>query len=154
MPSPFDELQTHPYHATCIVIGGKGVLIRGASGSGKSTLALALLKHAHQNHEFARLVCDDRVRLGVTGGRVLAFPINAIEGLVEVRGLGLISLPHMPACLITHVVELVDNDPSRLPSPEEAHTQLAGVKLPYLRIKPSAHSPMSVDWFLKASIHP
>ena len=47
-------------HATVVLVGEAGVLIRGASGSGKSALALALMSEAGRRGLFARLVGDDR----------------------------------------------------------------------------------------------
>jgi HPr kinase/phosphorylase len=168
MSIPWDALQTQTHHATCIVLGEKGVLIRGASGCGKSTLALALMQRAHQQHQFAQLVCDDRVRLSVLGEnatqkRVLALHIPVIKGLIEVRGLGLIEHPNLPIARITHVVELVCEDKStelnRLPTPEERHTELLGVRLPYLKTVFCDHALIKVDRFLKQTsqdmwIHP
>ena len=48
-------------HATAIVIGETGVLIRGRSGSGKSSLALALVARVRLAGGFAAFVADDRV---------------------------------------------------------------------------------------------
>jgi HPr kinase/phosphorylase len=156
---PWDELQTQTHHATCIVLGEKGVLIRGASGSGKSTLALALMQRAHQQHQFAQLVCDDRVRLCATGGRLLAFSLPTIQGLIEVRGLGLIPHPHITMSRISHVVELVDEEPTRLPTLEELHTELLGMRLPCLKITPCDRADIKIEYFLNlelsdVSIHP
>ena len=56
-------------HATAIVIGETGVLIRGRSGSGKSSLALALVARVRLAGGFAAFVADDRVALAPAGGR-------------------------------------------------------------------------------------
>lgn len=44
-------------HASCISVGGKGILFTGDSGSGKSTAAFALMRKGHP------MVSDDRVLL-------------------------------------------------------------------------------------------
>ena len=55
MPERHDEDVN--IHASCVAIGGKGVLLLGDSGAGKSDLALRLID------EGARLVADDRAEL-------------------------------------------------------------------------------------------
>ena len=71
-------------HASCAARDGAGVLLLGAPGSGKSELVLRLLDHGF------RLVADDRVE--VSGG--VARAPAALAGLLEVRGLGIVRLPH------------------------------------------------------------
>ncbi len=123
-------------HATAIVIGEDGVLIRGPSGAGKSRLAQALLAAAGQNGRFAALVGDDRVLLCVTNGRALVRPHPAIAGLIEERGTGLIDIGHEPAARLVCVVDLVRQSASeaaesRLPEPN--HTaDISGASLPAL----------------------
>jgi serine kinase of HPr protein (carbohydrate metabolism regulator) len=95
-------------HATCVAIGGRGILIRGRSGSGKSDLALRLIDRG------ARLVSDDYTILDRDGERLRARPPKTIAGKLEVRGVGIVDLPPLadvPVCLL---VEL-DKAPERLP---------------------------------------
>ena len=73
-------------HATCLVIGEAGVLLRGPSGAGKSTLARRLISTALRDGRYASLVGDDRVRLEAVAGRLVARPHPAIAGRLEVRG--------------------------------------------------------------------
>ncbi len=47
----------HSVHASCVQLGGKGILFTGVSGSGKSTAAYALLRRGHP------ILADDRVLL-------------------------------------------------------------------------------------------
>ena len=81
-------------HATCVVIGEAGILIRGASGAGKSSLARALLAGAALAGRFGRLVGDDRVEIAALNGRLVARPVKPIEGRLEVRGVGIVGLAH------------------------------------------------------------
>lgn len=121
-------------HATVVAIGEAGVLLRGASGAGKSSLALALIGFAASFGRFARLVADDRVALQAVGGRLLARPVAPLEGVVERRGLGLTPEPFTPAVVVRLVVDLLGEEPARMPEPEELVDSLAGVDLPRLRV--------------------
>ena len=118
-------------HASCILVGEWGVLIRGASGAGKSTLARMLVERAVARGLFARLVADDRVHLEVRGGRVVGRPAPAIAGRIECRGIGIRQVPHENAALIRCVVDLVEH-PERLPEPQERRTLIAGMQVPRL----------------------
>jgi serine kinase of HPr protein (carbohydrate metabolism regulator) len=74
-------------HASCIALGGRGVLLLGPSGSGKSDLALRLID------EGAKLVADDRTILFVKDGVLQAKAPASIRGMLEIRGLGIVALP-------------------------------------------------------------
>ena len=81
------ETSDYVLHAVCVAVRGYGVLITGPSGTGKSELALGLLDRGH------RLVADDAVRLRHgPGGGLLAQCPTRLQGLLEVRGLGIIDL--------------------------------------------------------------
>ena len=121
-------------HATAIAIGEAGVLIRGPSGAGKSVLALALIAQAQMAGGFARLVADDRTALGARGGRLLARPVQPLEGLIERRGLGLTPEPYQPAVVLRLVVDLSGTEPVRMPEPEDLVERLAGIDLPRLTV--------------------
>lgn len=120
-------------HASVVVVGEAGVLIRGASGAGKTTLALALVREAARDGGFARLVADDRVRLTAAGGRLIAEAPEAIAGLVEVRGLGVVAEAFCPAAVVRLVVDLGDAGP-RSPEEAELRTAVEGVALPRLQV--------------------
>ncbi|MEI2385432.1 HPr kinase/phosphatase C-terminal domain-containing protein [Breoghania sp. JC706] len=118
-------------HATCVVVGTAGVLIRGASGSGKSALGLALVGHARGAGHFAALVGDDRVALDVSGGRLVARVPPAIAGLIEQRGRGIRSVPYLPAAVVRLVVDLVPAKTiDRMPEEAALRAEIAGVTLP------------------------
>lgn len=119
-------------HASCVLVGARAVLIRGASGSGKSRLALALLQAAMRGDlAFARLVGDDRIHLETKAGRLLARPARELAGRLEVRGLGIRQLPFEPMAVVGLVADLGETG-ERLPEPESLQTTLVGVTLPRL----------------------
>jgi HPr kinase/phosphorylase len=105
-------------HATCVRLGragaafgappDAGVLLLGKSGAGKSDLALRLIALG------ATLVADDRTDLYVRRGKLYARPPARLAGLVEVRGIGIVKLPHAPRVCVTLVVEL-GREATRLP---------------------------------------
>ena len=94
-------------HASCAARDGAGLLIIGPPGSGKSDLLLRLLDHGFT------LVADDRVDVEDGVARAPA----ALEGLLEVRGLGIVRLPFLAAAPLALVVLL--GAAERLPEPAE-----------------------------------
>ncbi|WP_294235472.1 HPr kinase/phosphorylase [uncultured Sphingomonas sp.] len=124
-------------HATCVLIDGMGVMLRGASGAGKSDLALRLIDRG------ATLIADDYVRAGVEDGHLHVSVPDRIAGLMEVRGVGILPMPYRPSARIALVIELVAAE-DRLPEPDE--TVIAGVPLPIYRLTPlSASAPIKVE---------
>jgi serine kinase of HPr protein (carbohydrate metabolism regulator) len=133
MPAPLQAGEER-IHATAIAVGEAGLLLRGPSGSGKSTLALALIGLAGQAGRFGRLVADDRTALVASGGRLVARPVAPLEGIVERRGLGLTPEPATPAAVVRLIVDLIGEEPARMPEPEELVDNLCGIDLPRLRV--------------------
>lgn len=110
--------------------------MRGASGTGKSSLVLQLL---HAFGDRAILVGDDRIALSRDGDRLLASVPDALAGLLEVRGLGIVRLPHVSPAAIDLVADIAAvNAAPRLPEADERRAILAGVSLPRLFMAPSA----------------
>jgi HPr kinase/phosphorylase len=128
-------------HASAVLVGARAVLIRGPSGSGKSTLAFALVR-AGSTLPFARLVGDDRVHVAAAHGRLLVRPAETLQGLIEIRGLGIRRLPFEPLAVVGLVVDL-DAPAERLPEPESTVAEVAGVTLPRLAVAPGA-DPLSL----------
>ncbi len=118
-------------HATAVVIGEAGVLIRGASGAGKTSLAFALVEEARRKGVYAAFVADDRVALSCVNGRIVARCPETISGLAERRGRGVERVDHVPAAVIRLVTDLVGPEAVvRLPEIAEEEIEIEGVKLP------------------------
>ncbi|MCC0030211.1 MAG: HPr kinase/phosphorylase [Brucellaceae bacterium] len=117
-------------HATALVCGDTGLLLRGPSGSGKSALALRLIGHMRRAGQFAALVADDRVLLRADGGRLVASAPEPIRGLAELRGYGIVSVPTVSQAVIDIVADL--DGGARMPDP--ATVDLAGATCRLLRL--------------------
>lgn len=124
-------------YGTCVAIDGAGVLLRGPSGSGKSDLALRLIEDG------ATLVADDQVAIENRDDVALATAPEAIAGRLEVRGVGVVALPHGPAPLKL-IVDLVDRtDVPRLPN--ATSEDVGGIDVPVLALAPfEASTPAKV----------
>jgi HPr kinase/phosphorylase len=89
-------------HASAVAIDGQGVILLGPSGSGKSSLAARLIE-AYD----AALIGDDRLKLSRQGEQILARPHEALRGLIEMRGLGLVRRPYIEEATLSLAVALV-----------------------------------------------
>ena len=118
-------------HATAVVFRGRGLLIRGASGAGKSRLAYALIEAGPE----AALVGDDRMVLWPRGGILLARAAKGLEGLIELRGAGILKLDHHIEAPIALAVDLAPIDAvERLPERWPGETSFQGVNLPAITV--------------------
>ncbi|GAB6855212.1 HPr kinase/phosphorylase [Asaia astilbis] len=101
-----EQQKTRHAHASCASWNGLGVLLLGPSGSGKSSLLLRLIDSGFD------LVGDDRIV--ITDHQ--ASPARNLEGLIEVRGLGIVRLPYLAPIPVALIVDLAhENPPIRLP---------------------------------------
>jgi serine kinase of HPr protein (carbohydrate metabolism regulator) len=121
-------------HASAVLVGARAVLIRGPSGAGKSRLALELIDARNGALLFAKLVGDDRVHLEAAGGRLLVRPADALKGLIELRGVGILRRAYEACAVVGLVVDLAADDAERLPEPGQA--AIAGIKIPRLAVAP------------------
>ena len=110
-------------HASCVALANAGrafganprdgVLLLGGSGAGKSDLALRLIAQG------ATLVADDRIELFVRDDALWVRAPAKLAGLIEVRGLGIVALPHAAEARVALVIRLVAPDAvPRLPPAE------------------------------------
>ncbi len=122
-------------HASAVCVGEQAILIRGASGTGKSRLTLDLIL-AGRIGVIAEtlLIGDDRVRLDTRDGRLFAHAVPELEGMIEIRGLGIRRCAFVPEAAVALVVDLAAPDAVRLPPPERLKTLISGVELPRIPV--------------------
>ncbi|WP_323034610.1 serine kinase [Pararhodobacter sp.] len=128
-------------HASAVAFGPHaGVLITGASGSGKSQLAMALIG------EGAQLVSDDQVLLTALNGTLFARAPHSIAGMIEVRGLGIVTMTYRRLAQIVLVVDLDRPASRRLPDP--LSRLVRGVTLPCLAGRPDTPFARGISHYL------
>lgn len=116
-------------HATCLHYRDRGFLIRGPSGAGKSDLGLRLIR------EGGLLVGDDYVWVGAEAGQLYAVAPDAIRGQMEVRGVGIMTVPALRVTTLDYVIDLAPAERiERLPEPGTAIFD--GITLPAYRVAP------------------
>jgi len=120
-------------HASCVALSGLGVVLLGPPASGKSDLALRLIDAG------GRLVADDRLLVERRGEQLIGRAPEALAGLIEVRGLGIMRVEHCAGAPLGLVVEL-DGAASWPRLPEPMTHELLGVALPFFRLDPRASS--------------
>jgi serine kinase of HPr protein (carbohydrate metabolism regulator) len=126
--------------ASGVAITGRGLLIEGAPGSGKSSLALALIDRG------AALIGDDGVTLQLRNGRPWAAPPPNIVGLIEIRGVGIVTLATVEAP-VALVLRLDPGAPRYVEDAERI--DLLGQPIPLLRLDPASWPlTLRAEWAL------
>jgi HPr kinase/phosphorylase len=122
-------------HASAVMAGDTGILIRGPSGSGKSRLAfdLILAGRAGQIPKTV-LVGDDRVLLSAAGGTVTVRPAAELEGLIEIRGLGIRRRDFVAQAEVRLVIDLEARDFARMPEQAALAALIEGIKIPRIAV--------------------
>ena len=120
-----------------------GLLICGDSGSGKSDLCLRLLDAG------ARLVADDQTEIRNEGGRLIARCPEALRGLLEVRGIGVVETPNLPRTEIRLKLILRNNEKiDRMPAFQTEDVE--GVPLAVFRLNAfEASAVLKIKTFLE-----
>ena len=117
-------------------------MIEGKSGAGKSDLALRLIDRG------ATLISDDYTLLQRAGGELTASPPDTIAGQIEVRGLGVLPMPHVAKVPVALLIHLTD-EPTRMPLADEVR-RIAGIDIREVPIDPrSASAPIKVELALR-----
>ncbi len=129
-------------HATCVAVGDAGILITGPSGSGKSALALQLLAFG------GILVADDRTILHRDGNSLIAAPPKTIAGMIEARGVGILSVGHLHRIKVAVVVNMAMLEIERLP--QRHSITVLDLVLPCLHKVDAPYFPAAVHAYVAA----
>ena len=114
-------------HSTSVVIDDNGVLILGDSGSGKSDLALRLIDNG------ATLISDDISICKKNSNNIYLYCPPEIKGLLEVREIGIITVPFVERIKLRLVVNLNSNNNERFP--KDSSFRILGIKIPLISIE-------------------
>lgn len=134
-------LSSEILHATSVAIDGKAVLLEGVSGTGKSDLALRLIDRG------AMLISDDQTLLMRQGTALLARAPGTIRGQIEVRGLGIVTMPSVDDVPVALIVRL-GTEPMRMP--ERRQRRLAGIVVREIAFEAfHASTPVKIAWALR-----
>ena len=114
-------------HSTSVVIDDNGVLILGDSGSGKSDLALRLIDNG------ATLISDDISICRKNSNDIYLYCPPEIKGLLEVREVGIITVPFVERIRLRLVVNLKSNNNERFP--KDSCFRILGIKIPIINIE-------------------
>ena len=126
-------------HATCVAIGGRGVLLTGRSGAGKSDLALRLIDRG------AELVSDDGTVVEARGGTLVARSGPNIAGKIEARGVGILDVPYRAEAPLALCVAL-DETPVRMPDDPMPTRTIEEIALPLIALTPfEASTPIKIE---------
>jgi HPr kinase/phosphorylase len=138
-------------YGTCVALGTRAVLLRGASGAGKSDLALRFLALSGDCGKEPRLVADDQVFVAPNGNsELIASAPPYIAGKIEVRGLGIIEVPAIAEARLSLVCDLVGTkEVPRMPAHPWERTVIAGIPVKLIRLDPfEASAPLKLKMAL------
>jgi serine kinase of HPr protein (carbohydrate metabolism regulator) len=129
-------------HGTVIRINELGILCVGASGSGKSELAFSLIAEAERWGADCALIADDQFFVRIDDKTIVAECPSSIEGLIELRGSGIISMKSEKSAQLTFAVttELAAGN-ERLPPVGQTYSLFGPHVLPLIRIPPHSLTP-------------
>lgn len=135
-------------HGDLLDIFAIGVLLLGDSGSGKSECALELVHRGH------RLVADDVVEIyRLRQDDLVGQAPEAVRGLMEVRGLGLISIEQLFGVVavrdskpIDLVISLVAENPAEVDrlGLSESTVEILGIRRPLLTVPVAAGKSLAL----------
>ena len=114
------------FHSTSLVVEDSGLLIIGESGIGKSDLALRMIDSG------AMLIADDITICKKINNFIYLFSPEETKGLLEVREIGIITVPFIENIKLSLVVQLINEENIRYP--ENENYLILGIKVPKIKI--------------------
>jgi serine kinase of HPr protein (carbohydrate metabolism regulator) len=88
-----------------------GILLIGNSGSGKSDMCLRAINVG------GNLISDDQTIIRKENNQLWADCLPQLQGLLEIRGIGILKIPSIPRVKLDFVIQLQDSI-ERLPLPQ------------------------------------
>lgn len=122
-------------HASAAAMGNRGVLITGPSGSGKSDLLIRLIDAG------ATLIGDDQIIIDKQRRGLTVRAPEALQGLVEIRGMGIVRMPSTSSVPLHLVISLHATPVPRLP--EQGLATYLGVTIPSIVLDPFSASAVA-----------
>lgn len=95
---------------------------------GKSDLAIRIMDAG------GSLISDDRTEVTVKDGALIASAPEAIRGMIELRGMGLVRMPYLKSARLDAVLQCEAGEIERMPEP--AFERFHDISLPVYRIRP------------------
>lgn len=131
-------------HGSAVLVGDRAVLIRGPSGAGKSRLAFDLIL-AGRCHQLpvTTLVGDDRLFVTPLRDGLLVRPPPELEGMIEIRGLGIRRCAFIAEAPVGLVIDLEAPDAERMPPPKALRTTILDVELARIPVA-AGFSPLPI----------
>ena len=114
------------FHSTSLVVEDSGLLITGEPGIGKSDLALRMIDSG------AMLIADDITICKKINNFIYLFSPEETKGLLEVREIGIITVPFIENIKLSLVVQLINEENIRYP--ENENCLILGIKVPKIKI--------------------
>lgn len=112
-------------HASFVLWRNKGILFKGKSGSGKSELSLKFIEN-----KGAVLVADDVVLLETRKNRLFGRSPENIQGLLEIRNVGISRYEFIAEAEADLVVNLVETKQNLERLPKNKFENILGVEIP------------------------
>lgn len=126
-----------------MAVDGRGVLIECREGDARINLALRMIDRG------AVLVADTQTVCLRQDKRLLASAPVGAGGRIEVRGLGIVTMPHVERVPVDLLIVLLDAGPR---FPDEKRTRsVSGVEVPVLALAADDHAaPIKAELWLRA----
>ena len=134
--------QAERLHASAVALGREAVVVLGRAGSGKSCLCLELMAFG------ATLVGDDQVILDAEGARLLVRPAENLAGLIEARGIGILTADHLDEAEVKLFVDLDKTASERCPPPQSR--SYLGLTRPCVHMSQISSFPAAILQYLRS----
>ena len=128
-------------HGSSVAFEGRAVMFHGPSGSGKSGLCLELMAFG------CTLVADDRVKISQYGSDLMLSAPAQIAGMIEARGLGVLSAVSAATARLVLAVDLGAVETERMPHLRPI--DVMGISIPQIHKIESYHFAASILQYLK-----